>query len=59
MIDSSHFALADQSYFSTRASLPVTIHALLKQVEREAGLIGTVMFAGPDIKQGGNIYSMV
>jgi hypothetical protein len=44
---------------SVCASLPKTISLMLDQVQREAGLIGTVMFAGPDVEQGGNIYSMV
>jgi hypothetical protein len=42
-----------------RASLPNTIVAMLEQVYREAGLIGTVLFAGPDVEQGGNICSLV
>jgi hypothetical protein len=41
-----------------RASLPKTIVAMLEQIQREAGLIGTVIFAGPDVEQGGNIYSL-
>jgi hypothetical protein len=43
---------------SARESLPMTIIAMLEQVEHQTGLIGTVMFAGPDLEQGGNIYSM-
>src|SRR5215471_7390351 len=43
---------------SARASLPKTLHVVLKEIEREAGLIGTVLLAGPDITQGGNIYSI-
>jgi hypothetical protein len=36
----------------------MTIVAMLEQVEHQTGLIGTVLFAGPDLEQGGNIYSM-
>ena len=43
---------------SVRASLPNTLVAMLQQIFREAGLIGTIILAGPDIEQGGNIYSL-
>jgi hypothetical protein len=31
---------------------------MLEQVHREAGVIGMVLFAGPDVVSGGNIVSM-
>jgi hypothetical protein len=42
-----------------RASLPNTIAKTLMEIEKQAGLIGTVIFAGPDVEQGGNMYSLV
>jgi hypothetical protein len=37
----------------------MTIITMLEQVEHQTGLVGSVMFAGPDLEQGGNIYSMM
>jgi hypothetical protein len=30
---------------------------MLQQVQQETGLIGTVIFGGPDLMKGGNIIS--
>jgi hypothetical protein len=44
--------------FRARDSIPMTVSSMLEQVKEQTGLIGTVMFAGPDLEQGGSIYSI-